>query len=44
MAALGIKTRWATIRQAGIKPLALSLVLFIVLMVGGYGLNVLFYG
>lgn len=44
MAALGIKTRWATIRQAGIKPLALSLVLFVVLMVGGFGLNVLFYG
>ncbi|ANG64450.1 hypothetical protein A8C75_19545 [Marinobacterium aestuarii] len=44
MAALGIKTRWATIRQAGIKPLALSLVLFVMLMVGGYGLNVLFYG
>jgi uncharacterized integral membrane protein (TIGR00698 family) len=44
MAALGIKTRWATIRQAGIKPLGLSLVLFVVLMLGGYGLNVLFYG
>ncbi|UTW11385.1 YeiH family protein [Marinobacterium rhizophilum] len=44
MAALGIKTRWATIRQAGIKPLALSLVLFVVLMLGGFGLNVLFYG
>lgn len=44
MAALGIKTRWATIRQAGTGPLALSLVLFIVLMVGGYGLNRLFYG
>ncbi|MCP8688727.1 YeiH family protein [Marinobacterium sedimentorum] len=44
MAALGIKTRWATIRQAGIKPLALSLVLFVVLMLGGFGLNLLFYG
>jgi len=43
MAALGIKTRWVTIRRAGTKPLALSLVLFIVLMVGGYGLNGLFY-
>lgn len=44
MAALGIKTRWSAIRQAGPRPLALSLVLFVVLMVGGYGLNLLFYG
>jgi uncharacterized integral membrane protein (TIGR00698 family) len=44
MTALGIKTRWATIRQAGPKPMALSLILFVVLMVGGFGLNVLFYG
>jgi len=44
MTALGIKTRWATIRQAGPKPMALSLILFVALMVGGFGLNVLFYG
>lgn len=44
MAALGIKTRWHTIRAAGTRPLLLSLVLFVVLMFGGYGLNLFFYG
>lgn len=44
MAALGIKTRWHTIRQAGTRPLLLSLVLFVLLMVGGLVLNAWFYG
>ncbi|WLQ15118.1 YeiH family protein [Hahella aquimaris] len=39
MTALGVKTRWSAIRQAGAKPIALSLILFIVLLAGGLGLN-----
>ena len=39
MASLGIKTQWATVRQAGIQPMFLALLLFVVLMVGGLGLN-----
>lgn len=39
MAALGLNTRWSTIRAAGARPLLLAGVLFVVLMLGGYGLN-----
>jgi uncharacterized integral membrane protein (TIGR00698 family) len=36
MAALGAHTRWATIKAAGVKPLLLAMVLFVLLIVGGY--------
>ncbi len=39
MAALGVQTRWSTIRQAGAKPMLLSLMLFVMLMLGGFYLN-----
>ncbi|MCP4321584.1 MAG: putative sulfate exporter family transporter, partial [Alteromonadales bacterium] len=39
MAALGAHTRWATIKVAGIKPLMLALILFIMLIFGGYFLT-----
>ncbi|TCS38986.1 YeiH family protein [Reinekea marinisedimentorum] len=39
MAALGLNTRWSTIRAAGAKPLMLAGLLFVLLMVGGFGLN-----
>ena len=39
MAALGFHTRWATIRKAGLKPLLLAGILFVVLMLGGYAIN-----
>ena len=39
MAALGLHTRWATIRAAGLKPLLLAGMLFAVLMLGGFALN-----
>ena len=39
MAALGVQTRWSTIRQAGAKPMVLSLMLFVMLMLGGFYLN-----
>lgn len=38
MTALGIETRFAQIRQAGPRVLALGLLLFVWLIVGGYGL------
>lgn len=38
MTALGMETRFAQIRQAGIKVLGLAFFLFILLSVGGYGL------
>lgn len=41
MAALGLRTHFSAIRQAGAAPLALAGVLFILLVVGGYGLNLL---
>lgn len=44
MAALGYKTRWRTIRQAGLRPLGLALLLFVLLMGGGLALNLYFYG
>ena len=39
MAALGAHTRWATIKQAGAKPLILALLLFILLIFGGFFLT-----
>ena len=39
MAALGLHTRWDTLKAAGVKPLLLAALLFVVLMTGGYGLN-----
>ncbi len=41
MAALGLQTKLVAFRQAGIKPLALSAMLFFTLIIGGYFLNVL---
>lgn len=40
MAALGITTHVSAVRQAGIKPLFLSTVLFLWLIVGGFAINV----
>lgn len=39
MAALGLHTRLTSIRQAGLKPLLLAGMLFVFLMIGGYGIN-----
>lgn len=41
MAALGLRTQWTALKQAGIKPLLLALVLFFVLIGLGYGLVLL---
>jgi uncharacterized integral membrane protein (TIGR00698 family) len=41
MAALGLTTDIGSIRQAGVKPLLLALLLFIWLLVGGIGINLL---
>lgn len=39
MAALGAQTQWVTIKKAGPKPLILALILFIMLIFGGFFLN-----
>jgi uncharacterized integral membrane protein (TIGR00698 family) len=39
MAALGAHTRWETIKQAGPKPLLLALLLFVILIFGGFFLT-----
>lgn len=39
MAALGLRTHWSSIRQAGARPLLLAAILWALLIVGGYGLN-----
>ncbi|WP_057832846.1 YeiH family protein [Colwellia sp. TT2012] len=39
MAALGAQTQWASIKKAGPKPLILALILFIMLICGGFFLN-----
>ena len=39
MAALGAHTRWATIKEAGPKPLLLATLLFIMLIFGGFFLT-----
>ena len=41
MAALGLRTHVGAVRQAGAAPLALAGILFVFLVVGGYGLNLL---
>lgn len=43
MAAMGYNTRWSTLRQAGIKPILLAYILFVVLIGTGLGLNLLLY-
>ncbi|KHN50922.1 YeiH family protein [Pectobacterium fontis] len=42
MVALGLTTRFSAVRQAGAKPLLLALMLFIWLVIGGAGINLLF--
>ena len=39
MAALGMQTRWYLLRDAGVKPVLLALVLFVLLLGGGLVLN-----
>ncbi|MGA3157430.1 MAG: YeiH family protein [Steroidobacteraceae bacterium] len=39
MAALGLRTHIGAVRQAGLKPIALAGMLFVFLVVGGYGVN-----
>lgn len=39
MAALGIQTKWAVIKCAGLKPILLSFILLVILLPGGYVLN-----
>ena len=39
MAALGLRTHVGAIRQAGVRPLLLAVVLFVFLIGGGYGIN-----
>lgn len=43
MAALGIRTRWCDARDAGKRPLLQAMVLFVLLMVSGYALNIWLY-
>lgn len=42
MGALGLRTHLSTVKQAGFKPLVLALILFLLLTIGGYLINVLF--
>lgn len=39
MAALGLRTQIGAVRQAGLRPIALASLLFVFLIVGGYGIN-----
>jgi uncharacterized integral membrane protein (TIGR00698 family) len=39
MAALGLRTHFGAIRQAGVKPLLLAAALFMFLLLGGYAVN-----
>lgn len=41
MAALGLRTHVSAVRQAGVAPLGLAGVLFMFLVAGGYGMNLL---
>ena len=43
MAALGAQTQWETIKEAGPKPLILALLLFVILIFGGFFLNAWLY-
>lgn len=40
MAALGLRTRMGSLREAGLRPILLAATLFVFLLVGGYGINV----
>lgn len=39
MAALGLRTHVSTIKEAGVKPLMLASLLFVFLIIGGFGIN-----
>lgn len=39
MAALGVRTHWRAVKQAGMKPLLLATCIFVWLIVGGYAIN-----
>lgn len=39
MAALGTQTHWTTIQAAGLRPIVLSFILFVLLLVGGLHIN-----
>jgi len=39
MAALGLRTRLSSLREAGLRPILLAAVLFVFLLAGGYGIN-----
>lgn len=39
MAALGLRTRFSDLRQAGLRPILLAAVLFVFLVAGGWGIN-----
>jgi len=41
MAALGLSTRFSSLREAGLRPLGLAAVLFVWLLAGGAGINLL---
>lgn len=41
MAALGLRTRFSSLREAGLRPILLAAMLFVFLVVGGYGINML---
>lgn len=41
MAALGVRTHWRSVKQAGAKPLLLATSVFVWLIVGGYAINTL---
>jgi len=41
MAALGLRTRFASLREAGLRPILLAATLFAFLVIVGYGINVL---
>lgn len=43
MAGLGLTTNISTVKQAGLKPLLLGFLVFIWLVVGGFGVNLLLY-
>ncbi|OOV87617.1 YeiH family protein [Oceanospirillum linum] len=43
MAAMGYNTHWSTLREAGLKPLLLAALLFVLLISAGLGLNLVLY-
>ena len=44
MAGLGVETRIDRLRSLGMKPFLLALILFTLLIVGGFGANLLLMG